>query len=234
MTKFNNIEKGNIIVDMDDVLVFTTSLWFANLYIHQNRYKSFCKKDIFPILFDIDRDFMYPLTRPTYYFNDWLLDESLSDEEKKDIGDLIFKEYTEDKTFYDRVDPTPLVGSLISLVKSKNFKIDKLYVVTRTVEGQEKTKLECIKRIFAPIINKVETIIVDLNEKKSDAIKDIKNIRLIIDDELKNIYDYIDNTDCNGSIMMIPIAGYNIHFDKEYIKKSEEKNISVQYYNYTK
>lgn len=232
MIKFNNIKSANFVVDMDDVIVFTTSLWFGKICTHRDLFEPYFKKDIIPKDYDYERYYAYPLLRSEFYFKDWLINPNISKDKIEYINNLILDILRKDPDFYSQVDPTPIVPALISMVKYKGFKVNKLYIVTRSYDENIQSKKKCIQKIFAPIIDKVEIIIVEPNEKKSDAIKDIPDVRLIIDDELSNIYDYIDNSNLNQTKIIIPRTGYNINFTKEYIDKAEEKKLDIEYYTF--
>ena len=234
MLKFEKLSKGSMVIDMDDVLVFTTSLWFKSIVDKREIFEPYFKEGIIPKDYSYDdKDFYYPMTRPVYNFAEWLLKEDLSTEDELIGRRFIMEAYIEIHDLYQKVIPTPMVSSLINLFLAKNFNFDKLYVVTRTFEETEIDKINAIKFLFHTIVKDVEIIIVEPLEKKSDAIKDIKKVALIIDDELSNIYDYIVNSEnIDDCVSMIPKTGYNKDFDKEYLKKAEDRNIIVQYYEY--
>lgn len=234
MLKFEKLSKGSMVIDMDDVLVFTTNYWFKCIVDRYEIFKPYIKENIIPEDYDYDgKDFMYPMDRPTYYFADWLLKEDLSIEDNLIGRRFIMEAYLEQNEFYQRALSTPIVSPLIQALKSHWFTFDKLYVVTRTFDEKEKDKIKCIKYLFHQIIDQVEIIFVNANEKKSDAIKDIEKVSLIIDDELSNVYDYLDNCDnIKNSTIMIPKAGYNSIIDKKYIKKAEDNNIILRHYDY--
>ena len=234
MLKLGEVKPGSMIIDMDDVLVYTVNLWFKYIMDRYELFKSYLNEDVIPDNYDYITHFNYPLSRPTYLFTDWLLKKDLSMEDQLIGRRFIMEAYHEHiNDFYKNVTATPLVDSIISMFKYKDFKFDKIYIVTRTLDNFEKEKTECIRRLFSPIINKVEIIFTEIGEKKSEAIKDIEKVSIIFDDELSNIYDYIDN--CNNidnCIMMIPTTGYNVPFDNAYNEKIKKHNITVRYYNY--
>jgi len=235
MLKLGEVKPGSMVVDMDDILVYTTNLWFKYIMDNYEIFKPYLNEDVIPENYDYSTHFNYPLTRPCYMFTDWLLKEGLSVEDQLVGRRFIMEAYHEQVNyFYRTVISTPLVDSLISMFKYKNFNFDKIYIVTRTFDNFEKEKIECIKRLFAPIIKDVEIRFTDIGEKKSDVIKDIENVSIIFDDELSNIYDYLDNSgdNINNCVMMMPITGYNTPFDKEYENKAKDRNITLRYYNY--
>lgn len=234
MLKLKNIKPGSMIVDMDDILVYTTNLWFKSIMNKYNIFEPYINKAQIPKDYTYEKYFNYPLSRLKYTFSDWLLKKDLSIEDQLIARRFIMEAYLEIDNFYDKVQPTNLAAGLISMFNYKDFNFDKIYIVTRTFDEFTKSKTECIKRLFSPIIKDVSIIFVDPSERKSDAIKNIKNVSIIFDDELSNMYDYLDNCNDNikNSIMMLPMCGYNMPFDKEYLKKAEEKNIIIRYYNY--
>jgi hypothetical protein len=116
-----------------------------------------------------------------------------------------------------------------------HFKFNKIYIVTRTFEEFMNAKKDCIKKLFLPIIKDVEIIFTGMTETKSESIKDIEKVSLIIDDELSNIYDYIDHSNnIDNALVVIPMTGYNTPFSKEYLEKAKEKNLMIKYYNFKK
>lgn len=235
MLKLGEVKPGSMVVDMDDVLVYTVNLWFKYIMDNYKIFKPYLNEDMIPENYNYDTHFNYPLSRPCYLFTDWLLKKDLSPEDELVGRRFIMEAYHEQVNyFYKSVTPTPLVESLITMFRYKKFKFDKIYVVTRTFDNFEQTKTDCIKRLFAPILKNVEIRFTDIGESKSDVIKDIENVSMIFDDELSNIYDYLDHSGKNidNSIMMIPMTGYNTPFDREYEKKANERNIILRYYNY--
>lgn len=234
MLKLNNIQPGSMIIDFDDVLVFTTNYWFKCIYDRLSIFEPYIDKLKIPSDYDYDKYFNYPMTRDTYYFADWLLKKDLDIENSLIGRRFIMEAYLEQyDQFYDKAIKTPLSNSLIYMYNYKDFKFDKIYIVTRTIDDFIKNKTKCIQEMFKSIVNNVEIIFVDLNEKKSDVVKDIPKISLIIDDELNNIYDYIDNlNNIENAIMLLPITGYNTNISKEYLEKARNKKVNIQYYNY--
>lgn len=236
MLKLGEIKPGSAIVDMDDVLVYTSNLWYKFIMDKYNIFEPYLDKDVSDnTLYNYKDYFNYPLTRPTYLFSDWLLKKDLSEVDRNIAIEFIFEAYKEHFVdFYDIVKPTNLVQGLNLLFGYKHFKIDRLYIVTRTLTGFESGKTKCIQRLFSPIINNVEILFLERFEKKSDVVKDIKNISLIIDDELHNIYDYMDNCNenINDSVIMLPLTGYNSPVDPKYLELAKKKNIIIQHYTY--
>jgi len=233
MLKLGNVKKGSIVVDMDDVLTYTTNLWFYCVMNNKNLLTKI-KPEVIPLNYNYNDFFNYPLiSRPTYLFSDWLLKESLTEKEKQAAMQDILKVYlNESDNFYKEVITTRLGEFIPTLFKYKHFNFDKVYVVTRTFDIYTDAKIKCIKRILGPIIENVEILFVDINEKKSDVIKDIENISIIVDDELSNMYDYLDNSgdNINDCIMLIPLYSYNSIFDPAYLEKATKRNIMVEYY----
>lgn len=234
---------GTIILDVDDVLFYTTSLWFHKIieekfeilapYLNMNVF-SFDFND-----YSYDKYFLFNYNRKDYLFSDWLLKKDLTEEQKKFAIAEIFNCYENNFYLNPLLRETELTRTIRHLGKSRQMNIDKIVLVTRTTDNSKEDKLTLLKNTFNNIKNKVEIILVQPHEKKSEAIKEYENISIIIDDELRNVYDYIDNgenvKDCS---ILIPSYAYNceyynedIHFDSNMEEKAKEKNIDVCYYH---
>ncbi|MCQ2738511.1 MAG: hypothetical protein MJ224_07880 [archaeon] len=228
-----SIKTGTIVLDMDDVLAFTTSYWFKLIYDRLDVFEPVINKNMIPDDYEYNKDIYYPMERPTYYFADWLLKNNLTTDEELFGRKCIMDIFISNNNIYDYISPAPIIPSIIDMFNNKSFKFDKICIVTRSFDEHYLSKTAFIKRNFASIIDNVEILFTDIDEKKSDVIKNIEHVSLIIDDELSNIYDYIDNsTNIEGSTILIPRTGYNQDISKEYLKKANDKKISVNYYSY--
>lgn len=234
---------GTVILDVDDVLFYTTSLWFHKIIEEKfEKIASYLDMSVFDFKFQdytYEKFLMYNYNRKKYLFSDWLCRKDLTEEQKNFVISEIFECYENDFYLNPLLKETELTNSIRHLGRSRQMNVDKIVLVTRTTDKNKDDKLKLLRNTFNNIKSKVEIILVKPHEKKSEAIQEYDNISLIIDDELKNIYDYINNgenvKDCS---ILIPAYGYNcivlnndIIFDKEVEEKAKEKNISINYYN---
>ena len=233
-----NKMEGTIVVDVDDVIIYTTPLWFKRIMDNLDYMDYYLNDEWIPKNYNYQKDFNYPYIRPTYMFNDWLLRKDLSKEDYEEGSKYIMDFHFNNNFYFDNnLKFTKLAESLCQLVKFSAYQLTKIIFVTRVPDINNKElqnqKIKVLQNYFSNILQNIEIIIVDKNEKKSDIVKEYKNISAIFDDELWNIYDYIDN--CNnleGCTFMIPYTNYNINFSTDYLKKAHDKNAIVKYYKY--
>lgn len=238
----NNLDSKIIICDVDDVIVYTTSLWYDRIFNKPHIFSKYIdiNKMIFP--YHYRENFMFPYTRNTFYFIDWLKKDNLSQEELNDFSKLIHKVY-EENHFYlsNKLLPSAMLFSFKRMLYNKKLNLEKLIFVTRTFEKNREDKIEMIRTYFRDCMDKVEIVIVDLNEKKSEAVSeytDTDKVVLVLDDEIKNIDDYIENNKFKNCNYLIPKYGFNSKDeDIEHLIKLNEniKDISssVHYYSHT-
>lgn len=203
---FNFKQKECIIVsDFDDVLTYIAPKWFKKIMENKEYFKKFLN---LPENFSPNQanNILY---RNEFYLDRFLLKKLPFDEKEleecfKKLNDI----YIEDPNFYDDLLPSAIARSLsITLGQSM---VKKLYIVTRSVESNFDSKQALIQRMFASNMNKVEVVFIDKNEKKSDFIKTLSRVDLLIDDELKNIYDILENCEnVRNADIYIPSMGYN-------------------------
>lgn len=234
MLKLKN-EKRTFIVDVDDVIVFTSSLWYDRIYRDPDTFKPFI--DINKILrdYNYEKNFLYCQSREKFYFKDWLLREDLTPEERKMGEEKIMSVYLNDNFYLsNRLLPTSMLFALRNLLTMNTYNVDKLVFVTRSYPENMNSKIEMIRTYFANVMNKIDIVIVDCNEKKSDAVKEYDNVTLVIDDEIHNIQDYLENSKFKDCLYLIPSYGYNHLEDDEYVSKlnnkANENNSLICYY----
>jgi hypothetical protein len=87
--------------------------------------------------------------------------------------------------------------------------IKKIFILTRYFsEEQLEGKRKFIKKYFNN--PKIELIPVEKDEKKSEKIKNLGiDWDLFVDDEIKNIQDFVENFDIKKKEFLIPRYGYN-------------------------
>jgi len=226
-----NGKKGVAVVDMDDVLTYTTDLWFKYIYDKKEILEKYIDFNKIPSAYSYEIDPHFPLRRPCYNFAEWLLKKDLSPEDELIGRRFIMEAYLEQPDFYKDVKINEkIVETLTGLIKFKRMEVTGICVVTKTFSEFEEAKSDCIKKMFSTVIDKTSIRFVEILEKKSDAIKDIDCVAVIYEDELSNVYDYILNSsNAENSIIMIPLTGYNCNFDKRYEKLAKSKGIYLKY-----
>lgn len=216
-----------IVADCDEVLTNISPLW--TLLLHKNR-DYFGKYFDLPENFDINKNYFDVLLRKEFYLNKNYLkkDLNLSAEEEKELFERFMSLYDNEK-FYDYCKPTKIALALADLCRT-NY-INKIYIVSRTTEKTYEGKKKFLERLFKGATNKIEFISVPMNGKKSDVINTLGNIDVFIDDELKNVYDVIENTNSNYPMdIFIPKLGYNYPKDGM-LELSIKNNKNISYYN---
>jgi hypothetical protein len=238
-----NKMEGTLIIDVDDVIVYTTPCWFKRIMDNFEDFDYYLNDDMIPNFpenynYYNKENFMYPYTRTTYMFNDWLLRKNLSKEDFEEGSKMLMDLHCNNDFYLDfDLKFTQLADALKTLVRFSAYKFTKIVFVTRVPDATNKNlkeqKIKMLKDYFSDILKNIEIIIVDKFEKKSDVVKEYKNISAIYDDELFNIYDYIDNlNNIEGCTFMIPFTNYNMNFSTDYLKKAHDKNAIVKYYKY--
>lgn len=215
-----------IVADCDEVLTNISPLW--TLLLHKNR-DYFDKYFNLPENFNYNKNYFDVLLRKEFYLNKNYLKEGLdlSPEEEKEVFEKFMSLYDNEK-FYDHCKPTKIAVALANLCRT-NY-INKLYVVSRTTEKTYEGKKRFLDRLFKGTGNKVEFISVPMNGKKSDVINKLGNIDVFIDDELKNVYDVIENTSSEYPMdIYIPKLGYNFP-NMEMLELSNKHNKNISYY----
>lgn len=199
------------IVDVDDIIFYTTSLWYDRIYLHPKNFVDYINPNKIILPYSYENDFLKIYDRDKFYFSDYFLKEDLSEEEKKAGNKAIMDIYLKDK-FYDspKLLPTAVLFYCKKLLQYPELGINRIVFVTRTFPEHAQAKVDIIRDYYKDVMNSVDIIIVEPDEKKSDAIKEYDNIGIIFDDELKNILDYLENSNhIQYAMFMIPEYGYN-------------------------
>jgi len=220
---------NHLVLDCDDCIALISPKWFNEIYKNKDHFEKFFDFS-FIENFNLETDFIKVLYRNEFYLNKWLLRDDI------DIDNKEFEEITNDmislydtKDFYDDLFKCK-IGIAFSNLSMQKF-ITKVTILTRSTQNNQNSKNRFLYRNFINSFNKVEIIHIKNEEKKSDIVKDLKNVSIILDDELGNIEDYIKN--CNNlenTEILIPKYGYNIVDDK-LLDLSLEKNINLNYIN---
>jgi hypothetical protein len=200
---------GNFIFDMDEVLVDISPSFYRSIRFNWRKYNRWFN-DLGP------KDKKEIINRPVFEIDQWLLKDSikkLSQDKKElitnDIKKLIFGDFFSQDIYYF-LEPTEFARKTIM---NKSFiehaRVNKIYILTRCVGTlMVKYKKNFVKKWFNH--PKVELIIVDIDEKKSDVIKKLSiNWNLFVDDEIRNIADFAENFNIEGKEFLIPATGYN-------------------------
>jgi len=205
MDNINNIS-GNFVFDMDEVLVDLSPPQYSFIRMNWVFFSRYFK-DLGPLTRK------KVLDRPLFFMDDWLMKDEYSDEKYQDIQKLV-KDFIIERYFssdlYAVLKPTNFAQKTImnpSFIEHK--RVNKVYILTKTInEKMTESKKKFIKKWFNH--PKVELVIVQLNEKKSDIMKK-NNItwNVFVDDDLPNIIDFVQNYDITGKEFMIPKTGYN-------------------------
>lgn len=220
-------EKQNLIIvaDCDEVLTNISPLWSHLIHKHGDYFGKY-----FDLVenFDYKKDYSKVLMRDEFYLNNYFRKKGLelSEEEEKELFKRFFSLY-DNEHFYKFCKPTRMCHALVGLCNT-NY-INKLYIVSRTTDNTEKNKRLFLENTFKGLKNKVEFIPVPMNGKKSDVINGIGRVDVFMDDELKNVYDVIENVKGEMDIY-IPKLGYNKPTEK--LKElSEKNNKNILYYD---
>lgn len=207
------------ICDMDEILVDISPEWCKRIHDNKDKYSDYLDID------DRILDKKHVLRRKTFKLQDWLVKEGI--EMPKEIFDDIFKIYSDDINFYDGLAPTDFCLALHGLAMTS--RVEKIYVLTRSVDSNWKSKIKFLEDHFY-VDGKVEIIKVPFNMKKSSVINelipDVDKVNLLIDDELSNIEDIIDNTILKDKplVVMFPAVGYGpLNMDNDKLDYYEEK-----------
>lgn len=238
MKPFPKIER-TAIVDVDDVIFYTTSLWYDRIFLNPGKFKEYVDPDKIILPYNYEKDFLKIYDRECYYLSDYILKKDLSPEKKKEGEKAIMDIYLKD-SFYNsnKLLPASILFYIKKLLQYKELGINKVVFVTRTFPEHSKSKVEIIRDYFKDVMSDIDIIIVEPNEKKSDVIEEYNDIALIFDDELKNILDYLENSKhIKYAQFMIPEYGYNSmnnpnnkEIIEKIIKLAEESNNTIQYY----
>ena len=225
-------KKLNMVIDVDEVLTCISPVWIGLLskdYDYYNKYM------MLPENYDINRDFNKVLLRNNFYLEvaygkPCLKDGSLSKDEIDNFMKNYFALYDHD-TFYTKLcRPTKMFHALKGLIGS--CYVNKAHIVSRCFEHNRKGKTEFIEKFLGKeLMKNVELHYLSTGEQKSDYIKELGNIDVIYDDELKNVIDIMKNVPMNerGTDIYNPLYGYNLP-NPELFELSESSGYNIQYY----
>jgi hypothetical protein len=195
---------GIYVFDMDEVLVDISPSMYS--FIRQNwREYSFWLEDRGPLtpkqIFE----------RDNFYLNCWLLNDKTrkSERQQKILNQKLISEFFQTDIYKD-LSPTAFAQkTLMNKVFMDHVRVEKVYILTRSMTDEmTKSKQAFIKKWFNH--PKIELLIVEPKEKKSDVLKKHKiNWNLFVDDELTNIADFVKAFDIKGKEFLIPSTGYN-------------------------
>lgn len=229
---FKNIEKMNIICDVDEIIVNQTPKWCKKIFEYSKTDKEFANE------IKVCKELLDPnivLARDKYYLNEWLKNdnlESISQENFKKMMDLCF----EDKNFYDDLVPTKMGLALNGLCNTD--RVEKIYFITKNAKnGNWDSKLRFLERYFF-VDGKTEIIRVPLNKSKSEYInkyvKDKDRVNVLLDDEPNNIKDILANSLSNNTLVVLfPIhCGYSLarNTTVEELEEYEKNGKEIRYY----
>jgi hypothetical protein len=203
MENINKIS-GNFVFDMDEVLVDISALQYSFI---RNNWSFFSQylKDLGPLTKE------NILARPDFYIDNWLIKDEFKEDKavREKVKNFLIKEFF-NTNFYKMLRPTNFAAkTIMNKPFIEHTRVKKVYILTRTLSDEmSRNKDEFVKRYFNH--PKVEMILVKSSEKKSDVLKR-HNIswNLFVDDEIKNIIDFVSNLDIKGKEFLIPKTGYN-------------------------
>lgn len=229
-----SIQKSNMVIDCDEVLVHIAPKWISLMHTEDNfdYFNQFYKLSK---NFDIEKHHEYILQRKKYYIDEWLIRkdvlEKFTIEEYNEGRNELKKLY--DGDFYNDLQSTNLANSIA--ISARTPMVKKITIVSKTCEnknGLEKSKTKFLRNLFNDANKKVDIKIIDYNDKKSDVINKLDKIDFIYEDDLNNVKDIIDNCgdNINNSFIYIPSYGYNNDLSKKYIDKATKKGIEIKYY----
>lgn len=221
---------NHIVLDCDDCIALIAPKWFNEIYKNKDHFEKYFDFS-FIGKFNLRDDFIKIMDRNEFFLNRWLLrnDIEISDKEFKNISNDMISLY-DTKNFYDDLFRSKL-GITFGNISMQKF-ITKVTILTRSTKNNRNSKNIFLYKNFINSFNKVDIIHIDNNEKKSDIVKNLKDVSLILDDEIGNIEDYVNNCDnLEGTEILIPRYGYNKNISKELFEKSQEKNINLNYVN---
>jgi hypothetical protein len=153
------------------------------------------------------------MDRPLFYMDKWLMrDEFLGDNHKKTrdmVRSYLIKNFF-NTDFYSLLKPTKFAQkTIMNKVFMDHSRVKKVYILTKTLSDEmSKNKVKFIEKWFNH--PKVELVLVNHNENKSEILKKSSiSWNIFVDDDLKNITDFVQNIDITGKEFLIPKTGYN-------------------------
>jgi hypothetical protein len=203
MEKMNNTS-GVFLIDMDEVLVDISPATYKFIRNNWRRFNQYFK--------DLGNLSDKEVINRDHFFIDevYIKDEYKQNKEiKKMIVDILVNEFFS-SDLYVNLEPTEFAKrTLLNPVFISHSRVKKVYILTRYInDDMLKSKEKFVNKYFKH--PKIEMIAVPRTEKKSDYVKKHNiNWNIFIDDELKNILDFVENLDINGKEFLIPKTGYN-------------------------
>ena len=222
----------SIVCDIDEVVALQTPRWCANIYNKLKDDKIFNEELIVNQLL---LDPTIVLSRTEYYLSEWLKRDGIKEVSKENCQKIL-DVYNYDGDFYDKSLLTNLGGALPAFVNMKF--VDKIYYVTKSEECPAwKSKLKFIDDLLY-VEGKTEILRVPLDKSKDECIREnipYEKVRLIIEDQPKNIYDMLDGCMSKNEhlTVMSPIYGYTIQadIDEERLNRYYNENKKINMYS---
>jgi len=213
-------ERAILLTDMDEVLCHMTPEWMRRILHNADKFKDH---------FDLDRigDELDIMGRSEYYIDRFLLKQGLT-ECPKHIKDAFMALYTE-PDFYQHCAPTEWATAVLAMT-SQSY-VDQIYVVTRTMPGTEKGKLDWVSEHLPS--SKIKLVCVPWEMRKSDAIKELgvnDSYTTFVDDNPREVVDVMDNTLSAGKEFLVPMLGWNAHHPD--IMEAAVRNMVTELYFY--
>jgi len=154
--------------------------------------------------------------RKQFKIKDWLLKDEIKawpEEKRERFNTILWNNLNRDvfsHDFYRDLQPTKFAQrTLMNSSFIDHIRVNKVYILTSCVNEEIiEYKRQFIKRYFHH--PKIEFVPIPYGKKKSDIVKE-KNIswNIFVDDEIKNIKDFIENLNIDGKEFLIPYFGYN-------------------------
>lgn len=223
--------KGNFLFDMDEVLVDISPMMYSTIRMHWRKYSKWFR-DLGPLT----KEEIH--ARDMFYVDDWLMKDeikNLPEAEYKKIKQHVFRELVNDFfnfDIYGALEPTAFArGTIMNPAFMDSDRVNKVFVLTRYItlaKNMPESKRKFVKEWFNH--PKVQLVLVPSAKKKSKAIKELGvEWNILVDDELKNIRDFIENMDIEGKEFLVPSLGYN-QLDPLTDIVIKEKGASISYF----
>jgi len=224
------VKPVDVVLDCDEVLAFITPLWVKLIHDREEVFGRYFK--LFKEGFSFDNHSLKVVMRDRYYLNEWLIrDDIVLDNYTRDILVKELMDVYDRPDFYEYIAPSRF-GLGFAQMATQSF-INKIYIITKSTANNRESKNRFLETLFSNTMDKIQIIHLELNQKKSDVVKTLgDNIKIIAEDELGNIEDYIENCPNLGKCdLYIPSFGYN-QPTKELVQKAEDKGINLMYYDF--
>lgn len=232
----------NIVVDCDEVLVNINKKWFnkfaSNLtvmnYIEEHNpelYNELYFKNLNTNVVSIKYDFNIN-NRDEY--NMLSVINSDVDLIHKEIKDIFYSVYYDDKYFYDDLPPSKYFQAILNISNIHPDFIDQINIITHCGENVNApcniSKKKWLGKHFKLLNENIEKYFhfLTIDQCKGEYIaKNIPNFTSFVDDSLKNVLDVLNAADVKHREILIPLYGYNgLFLDKTTIERNESVSIS--------